>query len=535
MRRLIFSILLLTALVGHTADDIFVDGVVYEYYYNQYTLVEGYLVKGLADDAPPMYNLHIPSFVTDDSGDSYTVLGVKTGAFEDNLDIEYVKIDEGVTYIGEDAFYGCDNLRIVILPEGLETIEVGAFAFCTGLTTMVIPSTVTDIQSLAFMHCTGVTDVYFLMEATQLSSFVWWDGTLQQGGGEEFNTPEHTMIHVPDGLLEDYVASGKFDAWLPQLHEDDGAYPLWWIVNHGVVGREYTVSDDLQGVYVDKNGNLYAKDDNHWMIIDEVQPGECDYMSQTGLMDYRQNHYDQSNWVILHGSDAKPLSGLLNHVITQKTLTGTLCDKLNPTIEVSDECEPTVGDTATYVPNTYIPASFMGRTQLADNNNIYAFVQPKPNEYCHVRWASYRGEVNGQHVFDMQERLETVPAGLDGAFAAIAEENATMSLIENEVYDLVGIIKGKNLSDEPTFDEGHLSDKLMLKLVKCTIEGSLLGDINVDGEVDVTDVNICVNIILSKANQEDYEGNADVTGDGIVDVSDVNLIVNIVLGKYHGS
>ena len=39
-----------------------------------------------------------------------------------------------------------------------------------------------------------------------------------------------------------------------------------------------------------------------------------------------------------------------------------------------------------------------------------------------------------------------------------------MSLIENEVYDLVGIIKGKNQSDEPTFDEGHLSDKLMLKL-----------------------------------------------------------------------
>ena len=57
------------------------------------------------------------------------------------------------------------------------------------------------------------------------------------------------------------------------------------------------------------------------------------------------------------------------------------------------------------------------------------------------------------------------------------------------------------------------------------------GDINGDGSVDVTDVNIIVNIILGKDNASNYPGNANVDGQGGIDVSDVNVIVNIMLGK----
>ena len=120
---------------------------------------------------------------------------------------------------------------------------------------MVIPSTVTEIQAHAFSDCTGVTDVYFLMtEVDQLGDFNWWDGVYEPGneehGGMEFNTNQHTVIHVPDGMLQDYVDSEKFVAWIP-LVQDDNCYPLWWIVNYGVVGREYTVSDALAAIYLD--------------------------------------------------------------------------------------------------------------------------------------------------------------------------------------------------------------------------------------------------------------------------------------------
>ena len=57
------------------------------------------------------------------------------------------------------------------------------------------------------------------------------------------------------------------------------------------------------------------------------------------------------------------------------------------------------------------------------------------------------------------------------------------------------------------------------------------GDINGDGTVDVTDVNIVINIMLGKANNGDYPGDANVDGQGAIDVSDVNTLINIMLGK----
>ena len=60
---------------------------------------------------------------------------------------------------------------------------------------------------------------------------------------------------------------------------------------------------------------------------------------------------------------------------------------------------------------------------------------------------------------------------------------------------------------------------------------TLLGDVNLDGKVDVTDINIVVNIILGKDHAENYDGRANLNGDAKVDVSDVNVLVNMILGK----
>lgn len=53
---------------------------------------------------------------------------------------------------------------------------------------------------------------------------------------------------------------------------------------------------------------------------------------------------------------------------------------------------------------------------------------------------------------------------------------------------------------------------------------------NGDGIVDISDVNIIVNIMLGKDTASKYNGRADVTGDGSVDVSDINTCLNIILG-----
>ena len=56
---------------------------------------------------------------------------------------------------------------------------------------------------------------------------------------------------------------------------------------------------------------------------------------------------------------------------------------------------------------------------------------------------------------------------------------------------------------------------------------SLVGDVNGDGNVDISDVVGLVNIILSDGTDEN--SSADVNGDGNVDISDVVALVNIIL------
>ena len=56
------------------------------------------------------------------------------------------------------------------------------------------------------------------------------------------------------------------------------------------------------------------------------------------------------------------------------------------------------------------------------------------------------------------------------------------------------------------------------------------GDVNGNGEVNVTDVTALVNIILGSTTDYDML-NVDVNGDGEVNVTDVTALVNIILGQ----
>ena len=57
------------------------------------------------------------------------------------------------------------------------------------------------------------------------------------------------------------------------------------------------------------------------------------------------------------------------------------------------------------------------------------------------------------------------------------------------------------------------------------------GDVNIDGKVDVSDVNIIINIMLGKTQPTNVIGNADLNCDNSIDVSDLNTVINIMLGK----
>lgn len=60
---------------------------------------------------------------------------------------------------------------------------------------------------------------------------------------------------------------------------------------------------------------------------------------------------------------------------------------------------------------------------------------------------------------------------------------------------------------------------------------SLQGDVDGNGEVNGTDLNILINIVLGKDSAANYDGRADINGSGGVDGTDLNTLINILLGK----
>lgn len=77
----------------------------------------------------------------------------------------------------------------------------------------------------------------------------------------------------------------------------------------------------------------------------------------------------------------------------------------------------------------------------------------------------------------------------------------------------------------------HVTNDLTPSLLFAPINVTMRGDLNGDGKVDVSDVNIMINIMLGRAHASDFTGNADLNYDGTIDVSDVNAVINIMLGR----
>ena len=71
-----------------------------------------------------------------------------------------ITIPEGVTSVGEYAFYDCSSLTAIILPESVTAIRDYAFYGCSSLTAINIPEGVTIIRGSAFYGCSSLTAVH---------------------------------------------------------------------------------------------------------------------------------------------------------------------------------------------------------------------------------------------------------------------------------------------------------------------------------------------------------------------------------------
>jgi len=73
--------------------------------------------------------------------------------------IKTVVIEDGITYLGDYSFEGCEKLETVTLPSGMDTMGVFVFANCPKLTTVTGTEFFTAIGANAFEGCESLTAV----------------------------------------------------------------------------------------------------------------------------------------------------------------------------------------------------------------------------------------------------------------------------------------------------------------------------------------------------------------------------------------
>ena len=105
--------------------------------------------------------------------DSVTSIGDNAFYFCESL--TSVTIPDSVTAIGDEAFYSCSSLTSVNIPDSVTSIGDRAFSYCDSLTSVSIPDSVTAIGNRAFYYCDSLTSVSIPNSVTSIGDYAFGD------------------------------------------------------------------------------------------------------------------------------------------------------------------------------------------------------------------------------------------------------------------------------------------------------------------------------------------------------------------------
>jgi len=108
-----------------------------------------------------------------------------------HLPVYHVVIEEGITQIGEYAFWKMDVIT-VSLPESLEHIDTGAFGGCMSLKEIIIPKNVRGIGSWAFISCRELNDIVIPEKVQTIGRLAFFNTALSS-----VYIPEHVRGIAP--------------------------------------------------------------------------------------------------------------------------------------------------------------------------------------------------------------------------------------------------------------------------------------------------------------------------------------------------
>jgi len=149
-----------------------------------------------------------------------------------------VVIPEGVTSIGNEAFYWCEHLTGITIPEGVTSIGEKAFHWCWQLKRISLPDSLTSIGDHAFSGCSYLTSIHI---SENHPAFYLENNLLISKEGTLIWCPSNTeSVTIPNSVTS--IGDQVFSAckYLTSIHISEN-HPAFYVENNLLISKKGTL------------------------------------------------------------------------------------------------------------------------------------------------------------------------------------------------------------------------------------------------------------------------------------------------------
>ena len=376
-----------------------------------------------------------------------------------------------------------NNIKTIYIEEGIT--ELPAYLFCdyVNLECVSLPSTLTAIGNLAFGRCSNLASV--ITAATVAPSL----------GSDAFSgISENAVLTIP--------ADSDYTLWEPYFSAFRGdnaesIAALKVLLANAQVLHDSNVEGDNVGEYV--KGSKAALQ----AVIDELQAVVSDDMLNTEVENCTAKINAAINTFKSRVNSDYPNSIKLENVAAHAGEQVVVAVNMDNVDEIRG-----------FQFDMFLPA---GVTFAVDEDG-YELIEL--SEERASRLHSFRNNIqaDGSMRVLCYANSSAVFSGNDGAVLYI-----TLNVAE-EMLDGDYVVETRNIA---LVGSGGVEYNIPLTASSITIESYIMGDVNKDGRVSVSDITTVVDAILYESTDTAY----DVNGDSRVSVSDITTVVDIILNE----
>ena len=149
-----------------------------------------------------------------------SVISIRDSAFSCCKSLTSITIPDSVTSIGDETFSSCVSLTSVTIPDSVTSIGDSAFSSCVSLTSVTIPDSVTSIGNIAFSFCTSLTSITIPDSVTSIGDGAFYacysltsitipDPVTSIGDWAFSSCTSLTSITIPDSVT--FIGDSAFD------------------------------------------------------------------------------------------------------------------------------------------------------------------------------------------------------------------------------------------------------------------------------------------------------------------------------------